>query len=79
MAIVILMFLTRSKPSRAQASFSEVMRLIGEDQLELAIETSLAAERVQGGELTVWFCCFGAEALAIYRRLLTARGIEAEG
>ena len=31
----------------------------------IAIETSLAADRVQGGELTVWFCCFGAEALAI--------------
>ena len=36
-------------------------------------------DRVLGGELTVWFCCFGAEVLAIYRRLLAARGIEADG
>ena len=45
----------------------------------IAIETSLGADRVQSGELTVWFCCFGAEALAVYRRLLAARGIDAAG
>ena len=44
---------------------------------EIAIDTSLGSDRVQNGELTVWFCCFGAEALAVYRRLLAARGIDA--
>ena len=46
---------------------------------EIAIDTSLAVDRVQSGELTVWFCCFGAESLTIYRRLLAARGIDAQG
>jgi O-acetyl-ADP-ribose deacetylase (regulator of RNase III) len=46
---------------------------------EIAIATSLGADRVQRGELTVWFCCFGAESLATYRRLLAAQGIDAEG
>jgi O-acetyl-ADP-ribose deacetylase (regulator of RNase III) len=46
---------------------------------EIAIGTSLACDRVQSGELTVWFCCFGAEALGVYRRLLAARGIDAAG
>ena len=45
---------------------------------EIAIGTSLSTDRVKSGELTVWFCCFGAGALAVYRRLLAARGIDAE-
>jgi O-acetyl-ADP-ribose deacetylase (regulator of RNase III) len=43
---------------------------------EIAVDTCRAAECVQAGDVTVWFCCFGAEAAAIYRRLLSSRGSE---
>jgi O-acetyl-ADP-ribose deacetylase (regulator of RNase III) len=44
---------------------------------EIAVETCLDDPTVRSGALTVWFCCFGAGALAVYRDLLQARGIVA--
>lgn len=44
---------------------------------EIAVETCLADEGVRRGDLSVWFCCFGADAAAVYRRLLAARGQDA--
>ncbi len=45
----------------------------------IAVDTCLDDPGVRSGALTVWFCCFGAGALAVYRDLLAARGIVAGG
>jgi O-acetyl-ADP-ribose deacetylase (regulator of RNase III) len=44
---------------------------------EIAVDTCLADEAVGRGELAVWFCCFGATATGVYRRLLGERGQDA--